>query len=40
MAAGAQNAQARPGASYITGQLTLIDGGNCVVEDKGSRDRC
>jgi 3-oxoacyl-[acyl-carrier protein] reductase len=24
-----------PGASYITGQLIVIDGGNSVVEDKG-----
>ena len=26
------------GASYISGQLIVIDGGNSVVEDQGSRD--
>jgi len=25
------------GASYLTGQLIVIDGGNSVVEDKGQR---
>jgi 3-oxoacyl-[acyl-carrier protein] reductase len=26
---------AMPGASYITGQLVVVDGGNCLQERKG-----
>lgn len=26
---------ATPGASYITGQIMVVDGGNCLQEDKG-----